>query len=145
MQKIAAHLNENHKKYKIITPYEAQKNHLQNTLKAAGMRWENKCFNVDSFQGSFCWFNYDPFLLICMAGNEEDYIIISLVRSEAIGFLTDFRRTNVMLSRCKKGMFICSSWNFLDGIGKDTLVGQMARFCGDKAWIGMEHLEQGLF
>lgn len=67
------------------------------------------------------------------------------MRSEAIGFLADTRRTNVMLTRCKKGMFICSSWDFLDGIGKETLVGKMASFCGDRAWIGMAHLDEECF
>lgn len=67
------------------------------------------------------------------------------MRSEAIGFLADIRRTNVMLSRCKRGMYICSSWNFLDGIGAKTLVGQMAKFCGDEAWIGMAHLDNNNF
>lgn len=51
----------------------------------------------------------------------------------------------MMLTRCKKGMFICSSWDFLDGIGKETLVGKMASFCGDRAWIGMAHLDEECF
>ena len=58
-------------------------------------------------------------------GNEDDYIIISLVRSEKLGFLTDERRVNVMLTRCKMGMIICSSRMFLQGPAVDTLVGKM--------------------
>jgi AAA domain len=59
------------------------------------------------------------------SGNEDDYIIISLVRSEKLGFLTDERRVNVMLTRCKIGMIICSSRTFLQGPAAHTLVGKM--------------------
>lgn len=80
-----------------------------------------------------------------MIGNEDDYIIISLVRSKKLGFLKNLRRTNVMLSRCKRGMYICSSWDFLHGIGRGSLVGRMAAAAQDEAWIGMPHLEAGNF
>jgi len=58
-------------------------------------------------------------------GNEDDYIIISVVRSRSIGFLKNLRRTNVMLTRCKRGMFIVSSQQFLNGPGAGTLVGSL--------------------
>lgn len=58
-------------------------------------------------------------------GNEDDYIIISLVRSEKLGFLSDKRRVNVMLTRCKVGMIICSSRTFLQGPAAHTLVGKL--------------------
>ncbi len=41
---------------------------------------------------------------------------ISLVRSTALGFLQDNRRINVMLTRCKKGMVLCTSRKFLEGL-----------------------------
>ena len=79
-------------------------------------------------------------------GNEDDYIIISVVRSKELGFLKDLRRTNVMLTRCKKGMFICSSWKFLvEGKGAHSLVGIMAAKCGDDAWLSMDDIEAGNF
>ncbi|KAH9838487.1 P-loop containing nucleoside triphosphate hydrolase protein [Rhodofomes roseus] len=59
--KIAAKLQEEGKDYRIITPYDAQRNLLEGEMKEMGLAWQDKCFNVDSFQG-----------------NEEDYIIISL-------------------------------------------------------------------
>jgi len=62
---------------------------------------------------------------ILHSGNEDDYIIISLVRSEKLGFLSDGKRVNVMLTRCKLGMIICSSRRFLQGPAADTLVGKM--------------------
>ncbi|GJE88613.1 AAA domain-containing protein [Phanerochaete sordida] len=127
--KIAAKLQEEEEDFRIITPYDAQRNALENTLKTAGVPWQNKCFNVDSFQG-----------------NEEDNIIISLVRSSELGFLNDLRRTNVMLSRCKKAMFICTSWDFLvAGKGAKSLVGRMAEAYGDVAWVSMQDVEDGNF
>ena len=81
-----------------------------------------------------------------LPGNEDDYIIISLVRSKELGFLKDLRRTNVMLTRCKRGMFICTSWSFLvDGKGSNSLVGRMAAECGDDAWLGMADVDAGNF
>ena len=61
-------------------------------------------------------------------GKERDIIILSTVRSnknnakngnEAIGFLSDFRRMNVALSRAKLGCFI---------------VGNSKQFENDKYW-----------
>jgi len=86
---IAKQLTSAGKSFRIITPYDPQRSALENALKDAGLPWEDKCFNIDAFQG-----------------NEDDYIIISLVRSAKLGFLTDVRRVNVMLTRCKKGMIV---------------------------------------
>ncbi|KZT19145.1 P-loop containing nucleoside triphosphate hydrolase protein [Neolentinus lepideus HHB14362 ss-1] len=37
--------------FRLITPYDAQRGLLEERLKAEGLPWEDKCFNVDSFQG----------------------------------------------------------------------------------------------
>lgn len=50
---IAAKFQEDSESFRIITPYDAQRSTIENDLKAAGLSWENKCFNVDSFQGIF--------------------------------------------------------------------------------------------
>ncbi|KAJ7903468.1 AAA domain-containing protein [Mycena olivaceomarginata] len=105
------------KSYRIITPYDAQRALLESTLKAAKIPWENKVFCVDSFQG-----------------NEEDYIILSIVRTEKIGFLAEPRRVNVMLTRCKRGMVVCASRAFVEGPAKESLVGLLAAELGDSAW-----------
>ncbi|KAJ3537021.1 hypothetical protein NM688_g6751 [Phlebia brevispora] len=127
--KMAEYLQEDDASFRIITPYDAQRTALESDLKAAGLQWENKCFNVDSFQG-----------------NEDDIIIISLVRTQNLGFLKDHRRTNVMLSRCKKTMYICSSWDFLiNGPGAKSLVGELAKYCDIEAWIPMTDVEAGEF
>lgn len=70
----------------IVTPYSAQVELLRAQFKG----W--KISTVDSFQGQ-----------------EADNIIISMVRSNdegKLGFLTDYRRMNVALTRAKKKLFV---------------------------------------
>lgn len=59
---------------------------------------------------------------------------MSLVRTRALGFLDDLRRTNVMLTRCKRGMFIVTQWDFIWTKAANTLVGRMAAAWGDVVW-----------
>jgi len=80
----------------VITPYDAQRSLLEESFRTEGLPWENRIFNVDSFQG-----------------NEADYIVVSLVRSTGAGFLTSLHRVNVMLTRCKKGMVIVTRRDFI--------------------------------
>lgn len=41
--------------FRIITPYDAQRTSIENKLRDAGLKWKDKCFNVDAFQGqSIC-------------------------------------------------------------------------------------------
>ena len=86
------------------------------------------------------------YLIHHFLGNEDDTIIVSLVRSQELGFLKDRRRTNVMLTRCKKVMYIFSNWEFLvNGLGAGSLVGELASWCGDDAWIALEDVKEGRF
>ncbi|KAJ8597229.1 hypothetical protein M405DRAFT_804254 [Rhizopogon salebrosus TDB-379] len=124
--KLARLYYEHGKRYKIITPYDAQRNSIEKTLESAGIPCEDKCFNVDSFQG-----------------NEEDHIIVSLVRSEGVGFLGNVRRTNVMLTRCKKSMVICTSRDFVTtGKAARTLVGKLAAAMGPEGWSYSRDLDR---
>lgn len=125
---LAQRLQDEGRNFRIITPYDAQRSLIESDLKEQGLQWADKCFNVDSFQG-----------------NEEDYIIISVVRSKDLGFLSNLRRTNVMLTRCKRGMYIASSKKFLDGKGASSLVGKMAAHFGESAWISWKNLVGGNF
>ncbi|KAK0482995.1 AAA domain-containing protein [Armillaria luteobubalina] len=93
----------------VITPYDAQRAAIEKELKRQGLPSE-RVFNVDSFQG-----------------NEADIVLVSLVRSRAPGFLRSDQRMNVMLTRCRRGLVIVSSRNFLSGSGRSTLVGKLAR------------------
>ncbi|KAF8313137.1 hypothetical protein DL93DRAFT_2037819, partial [Clavulina sp. PMI_390] len=60
------------KDWRILTAYDAQRQLIEDMLKAENLPWEDRVFNVDSFQG-----------------NEADYIIVSLVRTKFPGFLRD--------------------------------------------------------
>ncbi|KAI6157048.1 AAA domain-containing protein, partial [Pisolithus tinctorius] len=104
--------------FRIITPYDAQRALIEHELKTAKLRHEDKVFNVDSFQG-----------------NEAEHIIVSVVKSDKLGFLTDQRRTNVMLTRCKKTMVICTSKAFVCGPAAPTLIGKLATALGPQAWV----------
>lgn len=121
---IATMLQAKNKRFRIITPYDAQRSVIEECLKHNDLEWEDKCFNVDSFQG-----------------NEEDYIVISLVRSTALGFLADLRRTNVMLTRCKKGMIICTSQKFMKRAGCESLVGSLLEYY-EHEWIEKDELDR---
>jgi hypothetical protein len=72
---------------------------------------------------------------VIQSGNEDDYIVISLVRTNNLGFLKEPRRINVMLSRCKKGMIICTNRRFIEGKAKTSLVGKLAQSLGEKTWV----------
>jgi hypothetical protein len=79
------------------------------------------------------------------SGNEDHIIIISVVRHRELGFLQDLRRTNVMLTRCKTGMFICTSKSYLEGDGKESLVAALAKAYGEPVWMSVQDVEGGNF
>ena len=94
---------ENEYKYAVITPYQAQvKKFKEEKYKNGDLSNVDMAINtVDSFQGQ-----------------ERDIVLFSTVRAnnknnngnninnDAIGFLSDFRRMNVALSRAKLGCFV---------------------------------------
>ena len=49
--RIARLYQDRNKPYRIVTPYDAQRTAIEIGLKSANLNWENKVFNVDSFQG----------------------------------------------------------------------------------------------
>ena len=91
------------------------------------MEWEDRCFNVDSFQGVLKSLHNMLQFQCSLVGNEADNIIISLVRTGGLGFLNNERRMNVMLSRCRQSMLICSSKRYLSLPDvRGTLVGDVS-------------------
>lgn len=78
-------------------------------------------------------------------GNEDDYIIISLVRSAKMGFLKETRRVNVMLTRCKKGMAICTSRKFVEGAAAESLVGKLSKSLPGSVWVKSTQIQNGRF
>lgn len=100
----------------ILSPYRRQvkkiKEHLESKIELMSHLEDTfsiqsdsaPCHTVDSFQG-----------------NEADTVIISLVRNNnapniksSLGFLTDARRTNVLLSRARSKLIIIGSLDFLE-------------------------------
>ncbi|KAK0458310.1 P-loop containing nucleoside triphosphate hydrolase protein [Desarmillaria tabescens] len=116
--KIAKIMQDRGKSFKVITPYDAQRSTIEDALKDAMLNWKDKCYNVDSFQG-----------------NEDDYIIVSVVRSKKLGFLVNERR----------GMIICSSRAFLEGIGSRSLIGRLAARMGTRSWVEYHEVLNGGF
>nr|GAT55280.1 predicted protein [Mycena chlorophos] len=121
IMKEAHRLTRLRKSFRIITPYDPQRGLLEKALKAEKLNADDKVFCVDSFQG-----------------NEDDYILLSLVRTSNIGFMNEERRVNVMLTRCKVGMKIYSSREFVLGKAKKTLIGKLARSMGEEVWMPFE-------
>lgn len=63
--KIATKLEDIGASYRIISPYDAQRATMETALKAHGLNWHNKCYNVDSFQGkSFSFFFFSKSLTL---------------------------------------------------------------------------------
>ncbi|KAF7316711.1 hypothetical protein HMN09_00404200 [Mycena chlorophos] len=58
--------------------------------------------------------------------NEDDFIVLSLVRTRGVGFMNETRRVNVMLTRCKKGLIVCTNRGFVQGQARNTLIGLLA-------------------
>lgn len=78
-----------HHEIAVISPYRAQVTRMQESMKDLSNIDVN---TIDSFQGQ-----------------EADVVYISLVRSNAegeIGFLKDYRRMNVAMTRAKKGLIV---------------------------------------
>ena len=80
----------------IITPYREQVRHIRKLI-AEDPEWAEyeSYIKVDSIDG--------------FQGNERTVIYISLVRSNAtgeIGFLTDYRRMNVALTRAREKLIV---------------------------------------
>ena len=133
--RLARLYEDRNKSYRIITPYDAQRTAIEVGLKNASLRWANRVFNVDSFQGPLCP-SFARVWHLTRTGNESDHIIVSVVRSRNIGFLQNERRTNVMLTRCKQSMIICTGRAFMSSAqASRTLIGRLAASLGPGAWI----------
>ncbi|XP_039284000.1 helicase sen1 isoform X2 [Nilaparvata lugens] len=83
----------------IITPYANQRIMMQSEIHKRsdnegdyGSRLEVN--SIDGFQGQ-----------------ERDVIIVSMVRSEGIGFMNEIERINVMLTRAEKCLLVCANFN----------------------------------
>ncbi|CAJ0570907.1 unnamed protein product, partial [Mesorhabditis spiculigera] len=80
----------------IITSYDAQRRLLRKNLELDRAFDGVELQNVDAFQGK-----------------EKEFILISTVRSNALGFLNDARRLNVAITRAKRGLIIFGNGHLL--------------------------------
>uniref|UniRef100_A0A2A4JSD2 FHA domain-containing protein n=1 Tax=Heliothis virescens TaxID=7102 RepID=A0A2A4JSD2_HELVI len=75
----------------VITPYNAHKDLIKKHLRMLQLGDNQVEVNtIDSFQGQ-----------------ERDVVVVSLARSQGVGFLTDAGRMNVMLTRAKHALLVC--------------------------------------
>jgi hypothetical protein len=84
------------KKIGVISPYRGQVSLLRKKIHPF-LHQALKIATIDSFQGS-----------------ERDFIIFSCVRTERLGFLEDWRRLNVALTRARCGLVIVGCKNALN-------------------------------
>lgn len=98
----------------ILTPYRAQQRIIQDRV--AAVRREGLLSNLDAFAevGDDLCHTVDSF-----QGNEADAVVISLVRNnphtglKSLGFLSDRRRMNVLMSRARWRLVLVGSLEFL--------------------------------
>lgn len=76
----------------VITPYQNQRNLIADLLKRHGCVGGVDVRTIDGFQGQ-----------------QRDVIIVSAVRGQhcGVGFLADYRRLNVALTRARAALYIC--------------------------------------
>ena len=77
----------------VLTPYGAQVSLLKRTFEDRRLG-DVRIATVDGYQGE-----------------ENDIVLVSLVRSSKIGFLAEANRTCMLLSRAKKGMYVIGNFN----------------------------------
>jgi superfamily I DNA and/or RNA helicase len=99
----------------VLSPYRRQVRLLRRTVESASARLVNlNSFRANADDGLFG--TVDSF-----QGNEADVVVVSLVRNNsrtglaALGFLSDERRMNVLLSRAKWRLIVIGSLEFLRG------------------------------
>lgn len=110
----------------ILSPYAQQVRRMADLFEADDeLSPQRRGFNSPTGDARFCY-TVDSF-----QGSEADVTIVSLVRNNdhtnvksALGFLSDFRRMNVLLSRAKWRLILIGSFDFL----KEVLDG--ARIAG---------------
>jgi superfamily I DNA and/or RNA helicase len=98
----------------IISPYREQVMHIEEELKDDPMlsKLDMDINTIDGFQGQ-----------------EKDVVFISLVRSNIkgeIGFLTDYRRMNVAMTRARKQLIIVGD---SATIGNNKFYGEFLSYC----------------
>jgi len=101
----------------IITPYHAQRVKIENEFRTRGGIWST-AENAKRIGVEICTVD-------SMQGREKDVIIVSFVRAnryKRIGFLSNYPRNNVALSRARNLLVIIGNMDTLAGSGRDGLL-----------------------
>ena len=92
----------------IVTPYSAQVDEVRNELRRLGFPVSRSRYFEDISEGAA-----DNFIEVASVdgfqGREKEVIIFSAVRSNttrSVGFLQDWRRLNVMITRARRGIIV---------------------------------------
>lgn len=107
----------------VLTPYRAQQRVIEDRL--AAMRRDGRLPNLAGFAtvGDGLCHTVDSF-----QGNEADAVVISLVRNnphsglKSLGFLSDRRRMNVLMSRARWRLVLVGSLHFLRARFQDEML-----------------------
>jgi len=103
----------------VITPYGAQAERIRQKFRILKTDNDLRVASVDSFQG-----------------NERDYIIVSLTRTnteELSEFFKDRRRANVTLTRAKYGLIIIGNFDLLEN--SQNIWGDLCKFCSRNNYL----------
>lgn len=98
----------------VLTPYRAQQRVIQDRVAAARQKGQLDNLGVFAEVGDGLCHTVDSF-----QGNEADAVVISLVRNnphsglKSLGFLSDRRRMNVLMSRARWRLVLVGSLGFL--------------------------------
>ena len=84
------------KAFRVLTPYDSQRNALENALKAAGLPWEDKVRSLPSIWRRTLMYIPKVFNVDSFQGQEADIVIISIVRTARLGFLGYMKRSCVV-------------------------------------------------
>jgi len=139
--------------FKIVTPFEAQRNAIEESLRASGLAWQDICHTVETIQGARKSLHYEQaihciiiiFFLPSFVGADSPYIVFTVAQTYSPGFLNDFGSTVTAITRFSEGMVVISNKRFLmeDPVATKSLLADMARvFTESDAWIDLTALTE---
>jgi len=118
-------LKTKYEKVGVITPYRKQASVISSLINSASPALRgNEGKNGEPEELEAVVSTVDGF-----QGQERDVIVFSTVRTKSLGFLTDYRRMNVALTRAKHSVIVLGNREVLS---KDPRWSSFLRYCKDK-------------